>query len=53
MCFTVSIRPVPPGDNEKDKKSGDGGNEDENDDNEGAEEEDAKENDPEIEGTLF
>ena len=49
MCFTVSIRPV----NEKDKKSGDGGNEDENDDNEDAEEGDAKENDPAIEGTLF
>ncbi|CAE7904495.1 unnamed protein product, partial [Symbiodinium sp. KB8] len=38
---------VPPGDNETEKKGGDGDNEDENDDNEDAEEE-PSENDPEL-----
>ncbi|CAE7878793.1 unnamed protein product, partial [Symbiodinium necroappetens] len=51
--FNILKTPVPPGDNETEKKGGDGDNEDENDDNEDAEEE-PSENDPELsEGPLF
>ena len=53
MFHCIDFRPVPPGDNETEKKGGDGDNEDENDDNEDAEEE-PSENDPELsEGPLF